>query len=233
MKPEPKQKRLIMESMNSHEEASSAETTDKLAMFVDKVQSTCDDKGTRQRRADLDIPMLKALDVLQKCGWTFDWLGPVKDKQGLYNTVWEAMAGQAYAPQGRARDKIDAAADHAADIQAGIMALRRRAVVMMEDGDDSAPYIYVVPADRTGSQLKVCVTINPDHVPAAGTGGLTVRELELAIDSKLNTGQVRSSLKRMSVQYGMNEAQRRLAADILPIIGANVTSGPILEGSIT
>lgn len=199
-------------------------------VFADRVRETCDAAGFRKRYETSEVPMVKAVEILEHFGWTFDWSAMPQEPvnvRDLYRTCWEAMAGEYYANGKSARDKIDSAIEHADEIQAGVHALRSRALKMMSSNKDGAPYIFVVPAGSTGSQKKVCITIDPNYCPAGGNGK-TSEALELGTDLKLSTGQVDKSFDRLKAVHGPHEAQRRLEAAIIPLLERRGREGQLV-----
>lgn len=194
--------------------------------FADRVRETCDAAGFRKRYETSEVPMVKAVEILEHFGWTFDWSAMQQDERDLYRTCWEAMAGEYYGHGKSARDKIDSAVDHADEVQAGIQALRSRALKMMSSNKDGAPYIFVVPAGSTGSQKKVCITIDPNYCPAGGNG-MTSEALELGNDLKLSKGQVDKSFDRLKAVHGSYEARRRLEAEIIPLLQRKGSEGQL------
>ena len=193
--------------------------------FADRVRETADAAGYRRRYESSDVPMVKAVEILEHFGWTFDWSGMPADSRDNYRTCWEAMAGEYYGSGKSVRDRIDFAIERADEVQAGVQALRSRALKMMSTGKDGVPFIFVVPAGDAGSQKKVCITVDPNYCPAGGNGK-TAEELELGNDKKLTKGQVTSCLRRLGAVHGSEAARRQLANVIMPLISDEQKRAP-------
>lgn len=139
---------------------------------------------------------------------TVDWCGPEKDVIG-YETIYQYMAGEFFAKDGKFKAKADCANEQAHIMRNGVNALRERWLELCGE------ILFVIPRYSNRREIQV-ITIDPDYVVNAT--GQTAADVYFERDMKSMNGQMRGLLGRGCVLKGKDEVKREVLGHVLTLL---------------
>jgi hypothetical protein len=141
-------------------------------------------------------------------GGTIDWCGPEADIVG-YETIYQYMAGEHFAKDGKYKEKVDYANNQAHIMRNGVNSIRERLL------ERCGEILFVVPRYSNRREIQV-ITTNPDY--AVNDSGQTAAEIYLDRDMKSMSGQVRTFLERNSVLKGKDAAKHAVMGEVMTLL---------------
>lgn len=170
-----------------------------------------------------------AASVLLRNNGSFIWdMDDPINGEDLYDSIFEYMAAEAYAPGGKTKHRIAAAKDFANNMRTGVKTLA--------DWLDAKYEYPLFRCTSSGTSLITAITGFPDEVIDSITG-ITAIQSQMARDTKLMEGHVKSSVKRLSRVNDLATVKQLMqdtvdtAIAIPPPKGSRVEDIPVLPST--
>ena len=139
---------------------------------------------------------------------TIDWCGPEADNVG-YETIYQYMAGEFFAKDGKYKAKVDCANEQAHIMKNGVNGLRERWLEMCGE------ILCVIPRYANRREIQI-ITLDPDYV--VNEAGQTAEDVYFERDLKSMNGQMRVFLGRGCVLKGKEAIKREVIGQVMTLL---------------
>ena len=169
-----------------------------------------------------------AASVLVRNNGSFVWdMEDEKNGEDMFDSIFEYMAAEAYAPGGKTKHRSAAAKDFANNMKSGIKTLA--------DWLDAKYELPLFRCTSSGTSLITTITGYPNEVVDSITE-ITAIQSQMARDTKLMAGHMKASVKKLArvndistVKHLMQDTVKTAIAVPLPH-GSRVEHAPVLPG---